>query len=827
MNPEVTKPQIPDHQVLRVIGRGAYGEIWLARSLTGALRAVKVVYRSTFESERSFNREFEGMSSFEPISRAHEGFVNILHVGRAETFFYYIMELADDCEHGQHIDAAHYKPKTLKSELEQRKRLPAEECIQLGLLLTDALRALHAKLLAHRDIKPANIIFVNGKPKLADIGLVAVSGQRSFVGTEGYVPHEGPGTPQADIYSLGKVLYEISMGKDRLDFPEVSTSLDEMPDKGRLLQLNRVLLKACANEPAKRYENAEHMHDDLALLNGVKRKKSGAGLGVVAAVACMLMLAVWIVFHFLPKYRTGVPTTALIKTDPPGAMVFLGDRGSNSPAEFRDVDSGNYKLHIMKPGFDPVDMQVEISPGVALPVVKLSRSKGSLQITTQPGGATFELHSDTEPARTGTAPATLAGLPTGTYELTAQKDGRELKESVEIKRDEVTTQELVFAWGSVAVTSEPEGAEIFADGKSQGVAPVRIDLPTGKHMLAAKYQDWTEDTREVTIEHGKDAAVDFEFAYGSVKITSEPHGASVMQGGKEIGLTTLFIENVKPGKVSYELQMNGYKPVVVTGTVTAKEQTFLAERLQENQGPEHGKVWRNTLGMKFSPVGDILFCTCKTRTKDYDAFCAATGRQHEKPDFDQTEDHPVVKVNWYDAQAFCKWLTEKEHAAKILEDGQSYRLPTDQEWSFAVGLPDEGGSTPEERDGKIKNEYPWGKAWPPPPGAGNYADLSARKLHVPIIDGYEDGFAQTSPVGSFPANRLGLYDMGGNVWEWVQDDYKGGGKDWGVLRGGSWANSSRAELQSSYRNVVDRADRDVIYGFRCVLMWEKPGGQGN
>ena len=231
--------------------------------------------------------------------------------------------------------------------------------------------------------------------------------------------------------------------------------------------------------------------------------------------------------------------------------------------------------------------------------------------------------------------------------------------------------------------------------------------------------------------------------------------------------------------------------------------------------------------MKFAAVGDILFCTCKTRTRDYEEFCTATGRQHEKPDFEQTEDHPVVKVNWYDAQAFCKWLTEKEHAAKILEDGQSYRLPTDQEWSFAVGLPDEGGSTPEERDGKIKNEYPWGKAWPPPPGAGNYADLSARKLHVPVIDGYEDGFAQTSPVGSFPANRLGLYDMGGDVWEWVQDDYKGGGKDWGVLRGGSWANSSRAELQSSYRNVVDRADRDVIYGFRCVLVWEKAGATGN
>ena len=68
-------PAIPDHEVLRVIGRGAYGEIWLARGLTGAWRAVKVVYRTTFESERAFQREFQGMSAFEPISRAHPGFV--------------------------------------------------------------------------------------------------------------------------------------------------------------------------------------------------------------------------------------------------------------------------------------------------------------------------------------------------------------------------------------------------------------------------------------------------------------------------------------------------------------------------------------------------------------------------------------------------------------------------------------------------------------------------------------------------------------------------------------------------------------------------------
>ena len=100
-----------------MIGRGAYGEIWLARTVTGAFRAVKVVYRSTFESERAFLREFEGMSAFEPISRGHAGFINILHVGRTADYLYYSMELADDHLDGRKIDIGTYEPRTLRTDL--------------------------------------------------------------------------------------------------------------------------------------------------------------------------------------------------------------------------------------------------------------------------------------------------------------------------------------------------------------------------------------------------------------------------------------------------------------------------------------------------------------------------------------------------------------------------------------------------------------------------------------------------------------------------------------------------------------------------------------
>jgi hypothetical protein len=172
------KPPIPDHTLLRRIGEGSYGEVWLARNVMGTYQAVKVVYRKQFDSDGPFAREFSGIRNFEPISRSHEGFVDILQVGRNEPlgFFYYVMEVADDTLLGPQINPDTYEPKTLSKELARKGRLPASECLQLGLCLADALHRLHKKGLVHRNIKPSNIVYVDGVPKLADIGLVAELG---------------------------------------------------------------------------------------------------------------------------------------------------------------------------------------------------------------------------------------------------------------------------------------------------------------------------------------------------------------------------------------------------------------------------------------------------------------------------------------------------------------------------------------------------------------------------------------------------------------------------------------------------------------------------
>jgi len=265
-------PSVPDHRLIRPIGRGAYGQVWLAEDVTGAYHAVKVVYLRSFKDRKPFEREFKGVQRFTPLSRSHPGFIHILHVGlnEKEKYFYYIMEAADDLVAGTHIEPERYVPKSLANVLAESGPLAFDACVTLALNLSDALQFLHENGLIHRDIKPSNILFVRDKPKLADIGLVEdlVNGQAqiSAVGTLGYLAPEGPGHPQADIFSLGKVIYEASMGKQVDDFPALPTDLAQREDSHRLLQLNEVILKACNLDPAKRYQSAHELYADLLKL---------------------------------------------------------------------------------------------------------------------------------------------------------------------------------------------------------------------------------------------------------------------------------------------------------------------------------------------------------------------------------------------------------------------------------------------------------------------------------------------------------------------------------------------------------------------------------
>jgi len=279
VTPGVAQPDIAEHTLVRKIGEGAYGEVWLARDVLGHHRAAKVVYRARFGNDSApFEREYRGTSTYGPVSLSHPGLLHVLQVGRrdGEGYFYYVMELGDDQVTGQTIEPGSYAARNLDLDLDARTRLPAAECIEIIAQLAGALDHLHRHGLVHRDIKPSNIVFVQGVPKLADIGLVtamAVPGREvSNVGTEGYMPPEGPGSAAGDLYSLGVVLYRMCTGQSARQFPALPDTLYDWPDFEDVKQLNQIVNTACAAVPENRYRSAADLRAELLELKHCLRR---------------------------------------------------------------------------------------------------------------------------------------------------------------------------------------------------------------------------------------------------------------------------------------------------------------------------------------------------------------------------------------------------------------------------------------------------------------------------------------------------------------------------------------------------------------------------
>lgn len=230
----------------------------------------------------------------------------------------------------------------------------------------------------------------------------------------------------------------------------------------------------------------------------------------------------------------------------------------------------------------------------------------------------------------------------------------------------------------------------------------------------------------------------------------------------------------------------------------------------------------NSLGMRFVRVGALWVSVWETRVLDFAAFIADHGRdsryywRREATNVGPT--HPVTMITPQDALGFCEWLTARERAAGRLATGELYRLPTDAEWSAFASLPPEPEADPEQRGKNARDHWPWGV------GA---RDSRSGNYHTPpqfltLKDSWRerfDPFLRTSPASSFPANPLGLFDLGGNVWEFVSDpiqpDFAGAPRGGYTVRGGGFFTAGRDRMRSAYRAVVENNDEDV--GFRVVL----------
>jgi serine/threonine protein kinase len=319
-------PRASNYTRVRLIAEGGYGEVWLACSAEGEYRAMKVISRKRFADENAFNWELHDVPKFEPISLSHEGLVDILQVGRneAQGVLYYVMELADDRagapQGADSFNPDTYQPRTLHHDLNKYGALSLNDCLPIALNLTDALGSLHQQGFVHPDTSSANIVFVNGVAKLTKIGRSPDSGNITFVtATDGFIPPEGLGTVQTDIYSLGKVFYEMVTGKQAHQFPEWPVGPNDRPEMKRW---RAIISKACDPNPNNRYSNCAALHAALLSVQNVSAPKETPWMKIAAILAIVGIalgaLAWWKKDLFSKKPQPAPVTVATPHPEPAG-----------------------------------------------------------------------------------------------------------------------------------------------------------------------------------------------------------------------------------------------------------------------------------------------------------------------------------------------------------------------------------------------------------------------------------------------------------------------------------------------------------------------------
>lgn len=524
-----------------------------------------------------------------------------------------------------------------------------------------------------------------------------------------------------------------------------------------------------------------------------------------------------------PRVTTPPPPLAggfILTTIPAGAAVEATVEDSvvkkTAPATFSGLKPGRYELTILFADYERLNTNVTVKAGATNTLtVSLRRSiipPGLVTFTSKPDGVEFRVldaaGKELDKSRTGGAGRPL---PPGDYQVVFKQTwagslSASVTKPLKVATAGRATVNQVFEESTLRVTSTPPGAQIKLGGtnllgQTASGKPLDVALPVGQHRIVASFGGLPGKTKDIAMKTGGGQSLQFEFA-GRAFISSSPAGAEVwVDSQRQTGGAAEGFELLE-GSHEIELRMPGYVPLKAGVEIVAG----LVNRTLENRRltplvlgpPVNAQRWTNglnSMGFVRVPVPgkNVLFCVHETRVQDFRVFAKEKDMSWQPeaspPAGPQTDVHPAVNVSWQMAVDFCVWLTDRERAAGRLAAGQRYRLPTDLEWSAAVGLRVEQGATPAERGTNSykgiyvspfkSDEYltPWGQ-WsrdkPPPPGAGNYGpDVGA------------DAFAGTAPVGSFKTNQFGLYDLGGNAWEWCEDRLSAGSLGH-ALRGGSW-----------------------------------------
>jgi|TARA_B110000971_G_scaffold201532_1_gene220480 formylglycine-generating enzyme required for sulfatase activity len=556
----------------------------------------------------------------------------------------------------------------------------------------------------------------------------------------------------------------------------------------------------------------------------VQRRKiaiigAGVGLAVVVALYYFFVLATLTVVT--------VPAGALIKID--------GKAIARSPVSRFEIPTGRRQLSISHSYYAPYSEQIDVVYGQR--VVKsldLQLGEGTVKLLSNPKGAWTEVDGQ----RLAVVTPTEIKMPSGPHEIRmGQAERRAVTKSVELKAGETLSVNLslnIDPHGTLKLQIKPSGAKVeFVDKQLTYKANMR--LPIGEYALKVSKRGYETKEFRYKVKYTKNQhAIVLQRQSAALNISVREKAAMInvtfVDGGNKVTKAYQPNMRVPVGKVQVTVAAMGHRSERKTIAVGAKGASlkfslpvlnvevgsvFSDALSSETQGPEmivlppgQFQMGKDTGPPSERPAHTVTltqpFAVSKYEitTVEFLQFVAQTKRGVDARIAKLAPQGPVAHITYKDAVAYAQWLSK--------QSGESYRLLTESEWEYAAGA----GSS---------DAYAFGNDTLTLCEYANVSDLSAKNVfRTWLVTKCDDGRVRPGVGGHYKANKFGLYDMYGNVAEWVLEcgmpDYSrasGIGSDPSPgasceshgYRGGSW-DSTAEEVASSYRNASSRSSDD-------------------
>ena len=568
-----------------------------------------------------------------------------------------------------------------------------------------------------------------------------------------------------------------------------------------------------------------------------------------------------------------LPGRVSIDSTPQGASVTVdGASVGKTPLVDLRLAEGTHQIRLEEARHLPLEQTLQVTGRDVQQALALQLAPAWAMVTidSTPGGASILL--DGEAA--GQTPATIEVLQ-GEHQLMLQLPSyADWQKSLRIKAGEdqdLGQVSLLPAPGELRLTSSPSGANVTLDGEFQGQTPLTLEISPGKSHRLDVFKPGYErynGSVEMAAASSDKRAVTLKAQLGEVRLRISPANAVVRINGKTISSGTQSV-SLPAVEHTVEVSLDGYATVsqrvtprpglaqLVDVTLQTQAQTQQAATAARSTQRELTTALGQTL-LLFKPAESALpdFTMGSSRREPgrranevlrpvalrrafYLQTTEVTNAQfrqfqsgHNSGQINgvslNQEHQPAVQVSWQQAAAFCNWLSAKEGLPPFYRQSNGivtgynssstgYRLPSEAEWAWAA-----------RASGAKLLLFPWGDTFPPTVIAENYADDTSAHVTGRVLNGYKDGHVASAPVASFKANQHGLFDMGGNVSEWVHDVYTippangatqtdplgGQTGDNFVIRGAAWTHAKLSELRLTYRDY-GQAGRDDV-GFRLA-----------